>query len=121
VSRRSILQGPLAKVVAKAMAPVAVDLVYQQVSQVLVDADKPWAGTTESVQVHRCRGWTETFNRNLERTVVKAGDLRVMILAETLNVQPETSGRIVVDGRTLAIVDVRRDPAGATFDVQVRR
>ena len=43
-----------------------------------------------------------------------------MILAKTLKVEPETTGRVVVDGKTLSVVDVRRDPAGATWELQAR-
>jgi hypothetical protein len=118
---KSILEGPMARLVADALKPVAVSLVYQQVEQEPVDTDKPWQGTTESVQTFPCKGWVDSFSRNLEKTVVQAGDLRVFVLAETLAVTPETTGRIVVDGRTLSIIDVRRDPAGATWELQARK
>jgi hypothetical protein len=47
-------------------------------------------------------------------------DLRVVILADTLAVEPTTAGRVVVESKAPAIVEVRSDPAKATWELQAR-
>jgi hypothetical protein len=92
------------------------------VSQVPIDTSKPWEGSTEKVIAHACRGFVGEFSRfEIAKSLVQANDRKVTIPADTLDVEPSEKGRIVVDGATLAIVCVRSDPLGATWEVQVRR
>ena len=76
---------------------------------------------TEQVTRHACRGWVESFSRfEVERSLVRATDRKVVVLADTLAVQPNETGRVVVDGETLSVVSVRSDPARATWEIQAR-
>ena len=116
-----LLDGAIARTVARALGPIAHALTYQVVDQLPVDPDKLWLGTTERVSTHSCRGYADRFDRiTVANSTVLASDLKVVILAETLAVEPTTSGRVVVDGKTLSIMDVRSDPAGATWEIQAR-
>lgn len=49
-------------------------------------------------------------------------DRKVTVLGATLpaGVTPSAGGRITVEGRAWTIVGINRDPAGATFELQVR-
>lgn len=117
----SPLRRSFPKVLAQALSPVLIDLVYQEVTQVPIDTSKPWEGTTEKVITHACRGFVDSFSRfEIAQSLVQAGDLKVTITADSLDVTPSEKGRIVVDGQTLSIVSVRSDPLGATWEVQAR-
>jgi hypothetical protein len=105
---------------ARALARL-IDLVYQEVTQVPVDPDKPWQGAVERVSVHSCRGFVDTFSRfEIAQSLVEANDRKVVIAADTLDVEPTERGRVVVGGETLSIVSVRSDPLGAAWEVQAR-
>ena len=56
----------------------------------------------------------------MANSAVLATDLKVVILADTLAVEPTTAGRVVAEGKTLSVIDVQRDPAGATWEIQAR-
>ena len=117
----SRLRGSVPSLVARALDPILVDLVYQEVTQVPVDPEKPWEGATERVLVHPCRGIVEGFSRfEVARSVVRATDRKVIIPADTLEVEPTERGRVVVGGETLSVVSVRADPLGATWELQAR-
>lgn len=75
---------------------------------------------------HQCRGWIEDFSTiSIDGTLIKAGDRKVTLLGATLNgVEPEPGvdrDRVKVEGKVWAIHRiVSRDPAGATYVLQVR-
>lgn len=115
------LRGSIPRLVARALAPVLEDLTYQEVAQVPVDADKAWEGTTEAVRPHRCRGYVGEFSRaELASSLVEANDRKVVVVADSLDVEPDETGRVVVSGRSLAVVSVRSDPLRATWEIQAR-
>lgn len=75
---------------------------------------------------HTCRGFIEDFSSaSIDGTLIKAGDRKVTILGATLKgVEPDAGvdrDRVTVEGKTWSIHRiVSRDPAGATFVLQVR-
>lgn len=84
-------------------------------------APRPGPGTQ-----HECRGFIEDFSTaSIDGTLIKAGDRKVTLLGGTLkNVEPEAGidrDRVKVEGKTWAVHRiVSRDPAGATWVLQVR-
>ena len=115
------LRGSIARTVARALSPIAIPITYKEVTQVPVDEAQPWLGMTERVVRHACRGWVESFSRfEVTRSLVEATDRKVVVLADTLAVQPSETGRVVVDGESLSIASVRSDPARATWGIQAR-
>lgn len=110
----SILEGSLALDVAAALE--AADAPYDLV------LNKRIAGTPVTWAPHLCRGWRDQFAQDtVDGTLIRATDVRVMIIAGSLDVEPTTSDRVTVNGVTYAvIVSVKRDPAGALWELQAR-
>ena len=110
----SILEGSLALDVAAALEAAALpyDLTLQ----------KRIAGTPVTWAPHACRGWRDQFTQDtVDGTLIRATDARVMIIAGSLAIEPTTSDRVTVNGVTYTvIVGVKRDPAGATWELQAR-
>lgn len=58
----------------------------------------------------------------IDGTTIKAGDRRILIIAETLasSVVPKANWTVTIESDTYRIVRVHRDPAAATFTLQCR-
>lgn len=70
---------------------------------------------------YACQGWRDEWTQDeLANTLIRATDIKFVVLAATLPIVPSTSDRVVVDGTTHVIVAAMLDPAGATFTVQAR-
>lgn len=85
------------------------------------DPDEPWNPGDPVTVEHPCRGWRDQFEQELiDGTLIRTTDWRIVILASSIGITPTTSDKVLVEGQSLNIVSVRRDPAGAIFDVQAR-
>jgi hypothetical protein len=76
---------------------------------------------------HGCRGFIEDFSSaSIDGTLIKAGDRKVTLLTNTIEggVLPEGGvgrDRVTVEGKTWGVHRiVKRDPAAATYVLQVR-
>lgn len=83
------------------------------------------AGRTQTETVHTFTdGIISSYNDDeIDGTTIKAGDRRIMIIAGTLSspVVPKANWKVSIeDGQNWRIVDVHRDPAEATYTLQVR-
>lgn len=75
-----------------------------------------------------CRGFIEDFSTtSIDGTLIKAGDRKVTLLGNTINggkTEPQAGinkDQVTVEGKTWAVHRiVSRDPAAATFVLQVR-
>lgn len=81
------------------------------------------AGPAVSRKTYNCRGVaTEYALSQFDGDLVQKGDRKVLILGATLpaNVVPQTGDLVAIEGVESQVVDVRRDPATATYECQVR-
>jgi len=81
------------------------------------------AGTNSTNQTATGVGLMETYGINqVDGTLIQAGDRKVLIIAESLSpaLVPDTGDQLVIEGITLIVVNVERDPAGATYTCQAR-
>lgn len=55
-------------------------------------------------------------------TTIQKGDQQILIIAGSLSsaVVPETNWKVAIEGKTYRVVNVSRDPAEATYALQVR-
>lgn len=87
-------------------------------------SDVPSEGKEPGPRSYQFRGFLENIKlREVEGSLVQAGDRQVTILGGTLppGVTGETQDQISIEGGTFTIVGlIERDPDGATFIYQVR-
>ena len=80
------------------------------------------SGPVETTKAHETRGYTSNYDENLRGgTLVKEGDVRVVLLASELMVIPEPNDTIDIEGETHYIIGVVTDSAKATYICQCRR
>lgn len=68
------------------------------------------------------RGFIDDYkDSRIDGTIIKVGDRMVTILGASISSVPEPDDQIIIEGKTWTIVGpVRRDPAGAIYECQVR-
>ncbi len=70
-------------------------------------------------------GIVDDYNvRDIDNTTVMAGDRKVLVFVGSLPSAapvPKPQDQVIAEGVTYQIVGVRRDPAAATYELQVRR
>lgn len=116
----SPLEGSLAKTVGKAMAGLFYSATLSRSETTGGNAWDPGSGTTTTVD-YACKAIEDSYSLfEQQNTLIQAGDVKVIVLATTLAVTPVTSDKITTRGVTRAIVNVQRDPAGATWTLQAR-
>ena len=88
----------------------------------LRDPQKPWLGLDAEIESFPCRGFVESYS-----DFIRAGggirdtDSKIVVLADTLKTVPQPGDDIRIRGATYNVVDVRSDPARATYTLQGRR
>lgn len=85
------------------------------------------APSTGDPTPHKCRGMIQDFSQaSIDGQLIIVGDRKVTILADTIQGGVEPGGgpaqdQIEIEGRRYNVVRVlARDPAGATYTLQVR-
>lgn len=72
---------------------------------------------------HSFRGIMEEYDdRRIDGDIVRVGDRKVLLTANSLSppTTPQVSDFVQMEGREMTVVNVQRDPATATFTLQVR-
>ncbi|MCT8999121.1 hypothetical protein [Chelativorans intermedius] len=115
----SILQGEIAAEIVAALeaerVPYALTLVRQETG------GDPWDPIIVDVP-YDCRGWRDDYSLDeRDGTLIQQDDVRVFIIASSLAIEPTTADTISLAGVSHSIVSVKRDPAGALWEVQARR
>ena len=79
-------------------------------------------GGVHSVKtIYRARGFTDSYNSNLiDGKTIRIGDMIVVILGGSTSAVPKAGDTVIVEGASLEVVSVVRDPAGATYECQAR-
>lgn len=86
-----------------------------------VTANTTEGGLTE--KSYSCKGVISDYSDlQVDGTVIQTGDRRIVLLAGSLpsNISPDTGDFIEIEGGKSTIVQVFRDPAGATYTCQTR-
>ena len=79
-------------------------------------------GGRDSVETsYSCKGFVDDYKEyQIDGTLVKRGDRKVVILGGSFSQIPEVNDFTVAEDETRKIINVTRDPAGATYECQVR-
>lgn len=80
-------------------------------------------GTQPTTSTFTARGFIEDFtDRELEDSLVEIGDRKITLIANSIQnlAVPEVGDQITIENDTWNIMNVKRDPAGATYICQAR-
>lgn len=70
---------------------------------------------------HACQGWRDTYSaQDLINTAIIATDIKVFVVASSLDIVPTTADTLTLNGIVYTIVNVSADPAGACWVIQAR-
>lgn len=74
------------------------------------------AGTNPTSTPYAGKGFLEELSANrFPEALVEMGTKQVVLLGHTFSVAPQVNDEITIEGETVTIVSVLRDPAGATY------
>jgi hypothetical protein len=115
----SILEGALAKTIAKATGFIFLDAsVTRATAATGGNAFEPTVG---SAATYSCKAIVDTYSAyDRAQGLVDQTDRKVLILAATLSIQPKAGDAITIRGETFTIVSVMTDPAKAVWECQGR-
>lgn len=119
----SILDGDIADTIADALvnAGLPLDCVLSRTVPGEPDPETPWIPGEPITTNYDCRGWVDRFTEDWEAgTAILAGDVRIFILATTLDVTPQPGDVVTVRSDSRTIISVSTDPALASWDLQAR-
>ena len=117
----SPLEGPIRRVIGKAMAPIFYSAVVSRTVAGEPDPETPWIPGQPVVTQYPCRAFVDTYsNFLLANSLILAGDVKVVILTDSLEITPTPSDTVTVRGKSYAIINVAPDPANATLTLQAR-
>lgn len=114
----------IAAILAKQMGTLVRALTLTRSEPGTRSAADPTAGNNPTETTHSGRGFVDSYKaERIDGTIIQQGDRKVLILAGTLpaGVVPQVNDRITIEGETLTVVSVERDPASATYTCQARR
>lgn len=120
----SLLEGELAQIIGDALidANIPYDMAIIRMEPGPGNPDRPWEPGEPVPVPYPCKGFTDTYNvHEQSASVIQAGDIKIVIIANTLSITPEPNMSVQARGVTYRIVDVSPDPAKATYIVQGRR
>lgn len=116
----SILEGELAEAIADGLAGAGL------LSDVVVTRATATGGPSYSPTLTRtdypCRGWRDAYTldeRAADPTILTT-DIKALIVASTLAIEPRADDRITVKGQTFGIMNASIDAASALWIVQGR-
>lgn len=84
--------------------------------------DNLTAGRNTTTATFVFKGMVEEYSRySVENSFVQRGDRKLLLLAASApGVVPKPGDRAVAEGVTYVVIDAKRDPADATWQLQVR-
>lgn len=114
-----IFKVKLAQQINNGLGPLLLDTTLEKVSQVRDPVDPTIMVSTYTP--YSGKGFTEDYTEaQRESSLIQQGSKKITVMGASFpdNIYPETGDRIIIEGETRTIVDVMRDPAGATFECQ---
>jgi hypothetical protein len=123
----SPLAGSLAKTIGKAMQGLFLDAELVREVDGVVNPDRPFDPPARTEKRFPCKAIHDEFSSTLlAGGLVNADDVKVLILAASLSVTPQSGDRVVIRGKTFTIVPgggsdgkkaaVSTDPAMAVWE-----
>ena len=118
-----IFKAKIAEKLNKAMGGLLFPVVLHSVTQGSRTSGSLTGGKNPTSTDHTCRGFIDDYqDRQIDGAIIRVGDRKVTILGASITpaVVPKTNDTVTVEGTTFTVIRVQRDPAGATYTLQVR-
>jgi hypothetical protein len=114
-----IFKAGIASEIGKALGPLTFPLTLTK-SRPSTRAEL--TGGVNSVETsYTGKGFIDDYrDSRVDGTIVKVGDRMVTILGSTIAAVPEPNDKVFIEEKSWEIIRVKRDPAGATYECQVR-
>lgn len=81
------------------------------------------AGTNPTTVNYAVKGFIDTYDiRRIDGTIIKHGDKKAVLLGASfpVGIVPTPNDKLTAESETKIIINVIRDPAGATYECQIR-
>lgn len=117
----SILEGEFADEIASALEAASLPFDLTLSRDVVQDSPAPEPGEPPVIVTvnYPCRGFVDDFDASWRAgSLIQAGDVRVIIIANSIDIEPVAGDRITVRGKTYAAITVQADAAVATWQIQ---
>lgn len=82
------------------------------------------ASVGASTASYACKGFVADYRASeIDGTIIRRGDRKVILLGASLaeTFDPQPGDAVAIEGGAWKVINVERDPAGATFTCQARR
>lgn len=121
----SLFGVPIASIIANAVGPGVLPATLVKKAAGTRTTGALSAGTNPTSTSYACRGFIDDYSAfAVSAGMVQMQDKRITLLGATISngtVAPAPGDDVTIEGATYAVVRVKRDPAGATFELQSRR
>lgn len=118
-----IFKAGIAQKIGAALGPLVFDVTLTVVTVGTRTPGALTAGTNDTEVAYSCKGFVDEYAKSeIDGKVVQQGDFKVSLLGATLpsGVAPAVGDKVTAEGGTYRVFGVRRDPAGAVYECQVR-
>ncbi len=118
-----LLDGDIAAIANDALGGILLDVT---VAPKVVTGIGPGKFVASWPVAHPGKGFVKDYSDFARASGIPATDRKIVVLAKSLldgsgtEVAPMRGDLVTVRGRTYDIIDVKRDPAGATWELQAR-
>lgn len=114
----SPLEGSIRRTIGKAMRSI-----FHTVTVIrsTPGGGPPWDPGEPVLVEYPGKGFIDDYSDfALTNSNIQSGDRKVVVLADSLEITPETSDLVRVRGQTFSVLNVATDPAEATWTLQAR-
>lgn len=116
----ALLTGGIAKIIQGATKSIMYPLAL--VRSVLTPATNEWEPGARKDTTYDCSGFISDYRESrIDGVVIQVGDRQALIVANSLTVVPVPGDKLTGQGETYDVINVGRDPASATYSLQLRR
>lgn len=117
----SILDGDLADDIADALTSAGIPFAVAITRDVPQDSPDPADPLPPISTDYAGSGWVDDWDASyLASGLVERADVKIIIIATSIAIVPDTGDRVTVRGKTYSVLNVSADPALATYTLQAR-
>jgi hypothetical protein len=115
----NIFKANIAKEINKALGPLVFPATL---TQTRASTRGNVTGGTHPVKTkYPAKGFVDSYEAfRVDGTIIQSGDRKITLLGASVSVAPEVNDSIFIEGRDWLVINVARDPAGATYECQAR-
>lgn len=107
--------------ILKAIGPGVLSATLTKVTPGTRTVGQLTGGTNPTTASYTGRGFIDVYDeKRMIATSVQEGDRFVTLIGDSFTAIPEPNDKITIEGETLTIVSVSRDPDAATYTCQAR-